>query len=121
MDGAGAALPMVAPFLGAGQPSVFAQGVEQGNARLELEGKLATVDVERDGAVTARRRAWRGGGYALCLRFQRAQRKGEGGGESRRHEIAARPTGTMMALVVVRRACERLGHDTDRAGNLDRI
>jgi hypothetical protein len=46
--GAGAALPEVAPLLGAGQPEMLAQRVEQGGARVQLQAVLGAVDPERD-------------------------------------------------------------------------
>ena len=42
--GAGAALPVVAALLGAGQMEVFAQCVEQRRARVELSGSFGAVD-----------------------------------------------------------------------------
>jgi hypothetical protein len=44
---AGAALAVVAAFLAAGQVQVFAQGIEQGGAVVDLKGLGFTVDVER--------------------------------------------------------------------------
>ena len=47
-DGAGAALAVVAALLGARQLQVFAQGVEQGGARVEFQAVALAVDVEAD-------------------------------------------------------------------------
>ena len=47
MDGAGAALTLVAALLGSGQLQIFAQRIEQRHARLDVETTLDTVDREK--------------------------------------------------------------------------
>jgi hypothetical protein len=47
-DGAGAALPEITPLLGAGQPEMLAQRVEQSRARIQFQAVLGAVDPERD-------------------------------------------------------------------------
>ena len=61
-DGAGAALAVVAALLGAGQAQVLAQGVEQRDARLQLQLVLLAVDLQRDGTVAV----GSGGGSAFA-------------------------------------------------------
>jgi hypothetical protein len=46
-DRAGAALTMVAAFLGTGEPDMFAQGIEQCGAAVEVEIVLLAVDGQR--------------------------------------------------------------------------
>ena len=46
--GAGAALAAVAALLGAGQVQHFAQRIEQGDARLDIELVLGAVDAQRE-------------------------------------------------------------------------
>ena len=48
MHGAGAALAVVAAFLGAGQADVLAQGVEQRGAHVESELMTLTIDANAD-------------------------------------------------------------------------
>jgi hypothetical protein len=44
VHGAGAALSMVAAFLGSGEVQPFAQEVEEGSAGVDIDHELATVD-----------------------------------------------------------------------------
>src|ERR1041384_3194056 len=46
VDGAGAALPVIAALFGAGKLQVFAKRVEQCHARLETNPVFATIDVQ---------------------------------------------------------------------------
>ena len=48
MDGAGAALAVVAALLRAGEVSSFAQAVEQRRARIDVKLVLLAVDPQRD-------------------------------------------------------------------------
>src|SRR5262249_29730773 len=59
VDRAGAALPVIAALLGSGEAEPLAQGVEQGDARLERQSMLLPVDAQYDAArsiARARRR-----------------------------------------------------------------
>ena len=49
MDGAGAALALVAAFLGAGQRKPVAQRIEQRHAGFDVERTVTTIDGEMDG------------------------------------------------------------------------
>ncbi len=49
VDGAGSALAVVAALLGAGQVEVLAQAVEQGGARIHIEGVGLAVDSKGEG------------------------------------------------------------------------
>jgi hypothetical protein len=44
MDRARAALPVVAPFFGPGQSDVFAEAIEQGGTRIQLELMFGAID-----------------------------------------------------------------------------
>jgi hypothetical protein len=48
VDRTSAALPLVAAFLGAGQPGVLPQGVEQRYAWLDREAVLRAIDAQND-------------------------------------------------------------------------
>jgi hypothetical protein len=48
-NGAGAALSVIAPFLGAGEPRMFTEQVEKGDARIEIELEFPSVYMEREG------------------------------------------------------------------------
>ncbi len=55
MDGAGAALAVVATLLGAGEMQDFAQAIEQGHARIDRNFALLAVDAEFDAELSIRR------------------------------------------------------------------
>ena len=59
MDGAGAALAVVAALLRAGQVQVLAQRVQQRRAGVEQQPVIASVDVQRHGHRPRYRLWWR--------------------------------------------------------------
>ena len=60
VDRAGAALPVIAALLGAGEMNALAQGVEQGGARVEVaQSVVFAIDAQRDVAGA--------GGFGLIL------------------------------------------------------
>src|SRR5262249_37256125 len=56
MDGAGAALALIAALLGAGQRKVLAQGIEQRDARLDGERPRLSIDHEVHAGSVAHQR-----------------------------------------------------------------
>jgi hypothetical protein len=52
MHGAGAALAVIAAFLGAGQGNGFAQAIQERRARVEAQPVLASIDAQSQGYGT---------------------------------------------------------------------
>src|SRR6266851_479496 len=70
MHGAGAALAVVAAFLGAGQVNGFAQAIQERRARVEAQPVLAAIDTQNQGYDSPGIRGRRGridSGVQVCL------------------------------------------------------
>ena len=77
VNGTGAALAVVAAFLGAGQIQVLAEAVEESSAGIDSELVLVTVDLEGQGYGSFDRRR-----PVLCGRSRGRRRRGEEGWSS---------------------------------------
>ena len=82
MDGAGAALLVIAPFLGAREAKLFAQRIQQGGPVVERHPMRAAIDLQREGAarhIGRWRRGFSGSGAdASCADRKRQHGRGPG-------------------------------------------
>ena len=99
---AGAALPVIAAFLGAGEVNALAQGVEQSGARVEVaQGVVLAIDAQRDVGGA--------GGFGLFLDRRLDDRSGRGqwsssgqnacGSQTRKERAAGEPAFTWIPSV----------------------